>query len=209
MRAGIYGVTYNDVVVYVGQSKNIQRRLIQHRCTLRKGTNRCFILQRMFDMDPEAIGYVVLQGNLDVPELTSAEQRWMDELKPVANRAKANGSCPHTDEARAKMRTHVFTAEHRANMATAQRGKASPFKGVTGRLHHSEETKAKIAAASRGRVIPFEVRSRAQKGRKFTDEHRAKLSAAKMGRKIPPEVVAKRVATLKRRREELSGAPDQ
>ena len=123
------------------------------------------------------------------------------------------------------MRAHVRTPEHRANISAAVRRRTPSNKGVKGKFKHTDEAKAKIAAASRGRVIPFEDRSRGQKGRVFSEEHRDKLRAAKLGkpneavrqamtgRKQSPESVAKRVAafkaTIERRREASVGASGQ
>jgi group I intron endonuclease len=210
-QSGIYGIEYNGRIVYVGQSVNIQVRFGQHRCSLRNGIHRNFVLQRIYDKHPDSLVFITLEEVSDREALTAAEQAWMNHLKPATNLATASGSHPHTDETKAKMRAHQRSEEHRRRLSEAHRGKTSPNKGKVGVFHHTEEAKAKIAAASRGRSISDEerlARSFAQRGRVFSPEHREKLRQAKLGkpneavrkamtgRKQSPELVAKRVASF-------------
>jgi len=103
------------------------------------------------------------------------------------------------------------TPEHLANIAAALTGKTL-----------SEETKAKLRAANLSKKQSAEtIAKRAEKmrGRKMSkavcdalgdrwrgkpksDEQRRKLSEALKGRKLSPETLAKRAATLARKREE-------
>ena len=73
------------------------------------------------------------------------------------------------------------SAEHRAKVSAALKGRVSPMKGKK----FSPEHRAKLSAAA--------------KGKKQSAEHRAKLSAALKGRKLSPEHRAKVSAAAKAR----------
>lgn len=74
------------------------------------------------------------------------------------------------------------SAETRAKMSEAMKGRVSPTKGKApwnkGKTL-SDETKAKMSATRKGRTIPIEIRAKmsaAQKGRKKSDEHKKRVS---------------------------------
>ena len=81
----------------------------------------------------------------------------------------------------------VATAEYRANMSAAHRGKVLSEEhrakiGAAGKgRKHSDEARAKMSASQRGRVLSVETRAKlsvAAKGRVYSDEARAKFSEA-------------------------------
>ena len=73
------------------------------------------------------------------------------------------------------------TAEHRAKMSVAHKGKSKI------QPPHTEEAKAKISAAL--------------KGKNRTAEQKERMAASQRGKKISPEIIAKGIATRKRNRE--------
>lgn len=103
------------------------------------------------------------------------------------------------------------SAEHLAKIARALTGRTLPnevrakiCKSNTGKTQ-SAETIAKRAAKLRGKVKPDHCRNLlgdATRGKPKSADQRRKLSNALKGRKVPPEALAKRAATLARKREE-------
>lgn len=63
---GIYFLLHNDNVVYVGQSSNVEKRIIQHRCS-----------EKQFD------SYRIIPCDEDL--LLYYEKRWIKQFKPVYN----------------------------------------------------------------------------------------------------------------------------
>lgn len=66
---------------------------------------------------------------------------------------------------------------------------------------HSEETKRRIGLKSIGRIFTPEMNKR--KGRPFTEERKLEVSLRFLGKRRSPEVIAKIVATKKRKRMEI------
>lgn len=64
--SGIYFLLQNGKVVYVGQSTNVEKRLIQHRCS-----------------DKEFDSYRVMNCAHDL--LLYYEKRWIKRFKPIYN----------------------------------------------------------------------------------------------------------------------------
>ena len=62
-------------------------------------------------------------------DLIKREQFYMDLLKPICNLAKANGSHPHSEEAKKKMRGRVVSSETRIKLSNSLRGRTSPMRG--------------------------------------------------------------------------------
>lgn len=94
--------------------------------------------------------------------------------RTAETKAKMSASMRGNTNGRGK-KLPPFTAEHRAKLASAKRGRTLKPEHV-----------AKIAAANRGRKFG-----------PLSPEHRAKLSLAKIGKKRPPEVSAKQSASMR------------
>ena len=58
---GIYGIVYKDKVVYVGQSKNMYKRSVQHKQALRNEKHHNFILQRIYDKNKVDFKFVIIE----------------------------------------------------------------------------------------------------------------------------------------------------
>jgi hypothetical protein len=101
-------------------------------------------------------------------------------------------SCPHTDEARAKMskvaKGKIISAEQRDKIAASLRGRPGATRGRKLSPEHIEKT----AAAHRGMKHSAETRAKmsiSHKGKKrapFSPEHRAAMSAARLGKTYKP-----------------------
>jgi len=107
-------------------------------------------------------------------------------------------------ETRAKL-CKPKTAEHRAKLSIAKKGKPTWIKGK----HLSEEHRAKISEAHKGKTHSPEARAKmsaSHKGKPLSAEHRSKLSAANKGnpsgmkgKHHSPETRAKMSEAAKRR----------
>lgn len=137
---GIYQILYKGKCAYVGSALNIQRRFNQHKNTLRRNVHRNFILQRMWNKNGKDFVFHILEEVLDKSLLMEKEQYHIDTLKPFTNLSKANGSHPHTEEAKMKMRGRIVTEKTRKKLSNNLKGRKSWNKGThiqtnTGKTH--------------------------------------------------------------------------
>lgn len=216
--SGIYKITcVTTGKFYIGSSINLQKRLYEHRRTLRNGTHSNHKMQNAWNKHGEQT-FISSVIELALPQfLLEREQYWLDKMKPALNIAisaqSAHMGLKHSTESIAKMSTNrrgkpahnrgqKHTDAARAKMSVAMRGKRSwlgknhrPESREKLRLAHtgkkaSEETKRKQRIASMGKTHSAESREkmrRAALGRTMSDEARAKMSAAKMGRRRDPK----------------------
>lgn len=117
---GVY-LIYNRVsgTCYVGSSYDIQRRWIGHRSRLRGGTHHSQRLQNSWDKHGESAFALQVLCGCCVDDLLTAEQHWIDFLKPEANYAPVAGS----------LRGYKFTEKQRLTCAAA-RGATVTHNGV-------------------------------------------------------------------------------
>lgn len=172
---GIYGIVYKDKVVYVGQSKNMYKRSVQHKQALRNEKHHNFILQRIYDKNKVDFKFVIIEKVKEIELLTEKEQLWMDFYKTV-NLSKANGSYKHTEESLKKMSQYAKnrTEEHKNKLKKSLKGKVSHSKGKKNLFNHTDEAKRKIGEASRGNKYNL--------GKKLADEFRKKLSIQRLNK---------------------------
>ena len=135
---GIYRIDYNGKCAYIGSALDINRRFNQHRDTLRRGVHHNFILQRIWNKRADEFEFSVVTEVEQTNSLATVEQLYIDTLKPICNLAEANGSHPHAEAAKEKMRGRVVSVETREKLSIAHKGKPSPLKGIkTGRVPKS------------------------------------------------------------------------
>lgn len=127
---GIYQIHYLGKCAYIGSALDIQRRFRQHRDTLKRNVHHNFILQRIWGAHQSELEFEVIELVDEASNLAEREQFYIDTMKPIANIAKANGSHPHTEEAKAKMRGRVVSDETRRKLSLALTGRESPVKGI-------------------------------------------------------------------------------
>ena len=143
-KSGIY-LIYNlaNQRVYVGQSRNVKRRLNCHKACLRHSNHSNEHLQRAFSKYGEDKFVFRSVEYCEVENLTEREEYWIGQFSSMNPnrsynllRAKTNGG--HSEETRAKMsaanKGKPKSEEHRAKMIENRKGKI-----------HSAEARAKIS----------------------------------------------------------------
>jgi len=168
-KTGVYCITHIDSGKrYIGSAKIIQRRFLDHKENLRKGTHKNKKLQNAWNKYGEgSFLFHILDYCEDLDELVACEQQWMDSLHPFYNiNTKASSSIGV-----------VRSEETRKKISNAKRG-----------LTLSPEHKAKISAGGRGRVQSEGTRSKISakmmgnqrtKGQKRSDTTKQKMSETK------------------------------
>lgn len=139
---------------YIGSTKNIRQRWIQHLSALRCGRHPNPHLQAAFNKYGEDAFVFSILEEIESENLLGSEQFYLDTRKPEYNIALTAGSPMlgrhHSENTRARLR-----------------------EVMTGR-HHSEDTKRKISAAQ----TPERRRAQSdrRRGRRHSAETRAKIS---------------------------------
>lgn len=159
MTSGVYTITnMKNNKVYVGYSKNTERRLKEHKYALRNGTHHNLLLQRSFDKygeDAFVFEHLECWNESVLPSmenywcklLSTHDPRFGFNMKPTDG---VSGRGKHSEEAIMKMsiagkgRTH--TDESRIKMSIAHTGKTL-----------SPETRLRIGAAGVKPVIDTET----------------------------------------------------
>lgn len=162
MRCGIYMITCVPTGKrYVGSSIRIPERWSQHKTDLRGGRHINFHMQRAWGKHGEsAFTFAILEECAEA-DLIEREQHYIDTLRPEFNGTAA---------AEAPMRGRKMSAEHKAKISRALKGRVGNRKGskmpevakrrigeaLRGNTHKrgkpaSEETKGKMRAAQRRR----------------------------------------------------------
>ena len=147
---GIYKITNKETgMVYVGQSRNIQKRWSEHKRDLRNGAHRNDKLQKAYNKyGVKAFAFEVIEY-CTIEELNEKETYWCNELNALDrykgyNLGEAGGQPMlgrhHTIKARKKMSEY-----HKVHSV----GKGKGFYGKK----HSKETLAKISQALKGKMV--------------------------------------------------------
>ena len=164
MKSGIYQIknTLNNKK-YIGSSKNLQKRLYEHKRTLKLGTHHSIKLQRAWNKygDNNFIFEVLLE--CDCNDLIKNEQKYFDLYKPEYNILEIASS----------------TIGHKHSMET----KVKIGLKSKGRLH-TIESKKKISDANKGKKLTNEHKKIIKEhnlGKKHTAESRENMSLAKKG----------------------------
>ena len=175
-----------DGKVYVGQSKDVRKRLSHHKAYLRRGVHYNTYLQRAFRKHGEKAFKFGVVCKCPEDELDERERGWIDWYQS-------------TD------RKHGYNRELGGN---AKKIIAEETRRKISKIAHnrSAETKHKISeAAKRRQPISNETRHRmseSQKGRTHNDETRRKISNALKGRTLPEKHRSKALEASKSRSDE-------
>ena len=107
MESGVYALYFGDECLWVGQSKDIHRRVSQHRSKLRRGAHLPSF-QSWFDrgrMEGSVIRAEVLELCDDEQRRLKREGHWHHRLRPTCHGTtpQLDGSWAHTLETRAKI----------------------------------------------------------------------------------------------------------
>lgn len=211
MSSGIYCIlcTANGKR-YVGQSRNVQKRLSGHLSKLRHGQHHNIHLQAAFQKyGAESFETAILElceeGMLDIRERT-----WISYLQATNHDFGFNHESGGTtkkqssDETRARIsearRKRHISDETRARVSKTMRQlfanpetRAKMLRNHHGRPH-TPEARARMSEGLRQRYTNREARaklSEALRGKKHTPARRARISEANRGRKLTPETRAR------------------
>ena len=135
---GIY--TIRNVInqkVYVGQSQNIEKRFIAHRCLLRASDHHSSYLQNAWNRYGEDSFEFVMVEETNLASIDQREQFWMDKL----------GAHYNVQPRAASARGYKHTAATKKKISEAQLGRVVP-----------EDRREKISNALKGQVQTEECR---------------------------------------------------
>lgn len=86
---GVYGLSVDGKIFYVGSSKNIKKRVDQHFALLRKGNHKRE-LQEAYNVGKNVVP-ICLEKMTDkntIGDLYSKEMHWIDKIEPVCTERK-------------------------------------------------------------------------------------------------------------------------
>jgi group I intron endonuclease len=205
MTCGVYKLETDNGEIYVGSSKNIEKRIKEHVYTCRKKIHKNDRIQRAF---LNGFGHKILIVCAPA-DLFLYEQICIDALNPSLNISMTAGEQDFNGEIRKRMsegsRKRWSDPEQRRKMSLAQTGKKHSdvtkrkisqnskrfLSSEIGKQHlsrlarmsaergASEETRKKMSERAQGRIISPEARKKmsiAAKGRRLSSEHKAKIS---------------------------------
>lgn len=166
MNCGVYSIVSPSGNMYIGSSKNIKKRWVEHRVKLNKGTHHSPPLQNSWNKYNKELKFNLLL--VCTPQnLLAYEQQYIDFYKPSYNIAKFAGS----------RLGHVPTIETRGKISSALKGVP---KGPRSPI--SVEARQKISLSLLGNK-----RATANKGYVKTEEHRRNLSLSGLGHVVSEE----------------------
>lgn len=127
MNVGIYSISLNNEILYIGQSRNINRRWTFHKYELKNGIHKNVYLQRIYNKNNNII-FSIVEFVKDLSELTMREIYYIKNLKP-----KCNMTIPDKDdnwhmsvERNLKVSKALLgkkkTDQHRRNISAGRKG---------------------------------------------------------------------------------------
>lgn len=212
MTSGIYQICHVESgKVYVGSSKQMEKRWAEHNLQMLRGTHHSTKLRNAVKKYGLAAFVIESLELCEQERLIEREKFWIDAKNAVdggyniRRQPDSNFGNVPSAEARARMSTarmgREVTLETRARMSATKRGivptiaVAASATARKGRAL-SVETRAKLSAAHRGKVkTPEHIAKVAAKlvGRLISEETRKRISEGQKGRKLTPEQLAARM----------------
>jgi len=176
---GIYEIrNIKNGKFYIGSSKSIYKRWVQHKRELKKGTHHNAYLQRSYKVHGEgSYNYSIIE-ECSEDNLFEVEQRHLDKhhgkkecynLSENADRPPAMCGRDHP------MWGKAHSEEAKKKMSEARKGENSPMWGKP----RSEETRKKISEANKGKHAG---ENSPMWGKPKSEETRKKISEAKKGK---------------------------
>ena len=83
--AGIYMLVFGDLF-YIGSSKNINKRVTEHKRLLRQNIHQSKKLQEVYNNNPEFQHYTIYVAN-ETEDILHIEQEYLDKYRPPLNTA--------------------------------------------------------------------------------------------------------------------------
>ena len=173
---------------YVGQTDNLQRRLMQHLRDLRANRDYCSLLQRAWNKYGEDNFKIEIVEFCKVYELDEKEELHIKEKQSMSFQNGYNlfgGGRTQRGEFH-PLKGKKYTKEELSNRPPSKKGKDSPLYGIK----RSPETTKKMSDSTKGRKMTPEwiEKSRVSRtGRPLSQEHRKNISIAKKGKKNTEE----------------------
>lgn len=186
--SGIYKFTNKiDNKVYIGQTKNLRRRIKDHLEDYKKDKSNSYFYKAIRNHKIENFEVeLILEGNFTKIELNEMEIRLIELFKSNNHLFGYNltkGGCAFNT---------IVSEETKKKMSKSQTGRK-----------HTEETKKKIGSNTKGKIVSEESKekmSKSQTGKKLKEETKQKISESNKGKKMKPESIEKtRQANLGRK----------
>mgnify|MGYP003405240184 CR=1 FL=1 len=145
MDSGIYLIQCGDIK-YVGQSRDINKRIIQHKSNLKNNRHANIYMQRLWNKYSEQFEFIVIEY-CNINELDDNEIYWINKLNTIVPNGMnmtdgGYGGYP-SEEARKKISDSKIgkkhTEEHKQKVSDSLIGNKRAFG-----YEHTEETKDKI-----------------------------------------------------------------
>jgi hypothetical protein len=216
---GVYKIEFNGKC-YVGSTiQSFKTRWNNHLTGLRRNKHHNKHMQNAFNKYGEdALKFTVLEIVEKLKDVLTAEQKYIDELKPEYNASPTAGNnygLKHTETTRQKMsKAHkgkIVSDETRERMSEAHA--ASPELsekmrkvniGNKNALGHkvTEEAKGKLSELYKGKKIAEEIKQKigkSHKGLVVSEETREKISKSKTG-KVHSEATKQKISRINKGR---------
>lgn len=172
-KVGIYKIT--NIVnnkCYIGSSRNIMKRISEHKRRLRKKNHHSIKLQRSWDVYGEENFIFEIICECEINQLISLEQKYFDEINPELIILKVAGSFEgyrHTEKTKQLLRekrlkqTFIMTDEWKKNISLSKKGtifseehKLKLSKAHIGKKHSEEQKEKRRNACDRERMIEMQ-----------------------------------------------------
>lgn len=181
MAIGIYKITSPSGKVYIGQSKNIEKRFTNYR-----NLTNCFGQKKLYNslLKYGAINHLFeILEECEIEHLNERERFFQEKFNCLL-------SGLNLVLTKTNVKKSIISEETRQKMSNCRIGKKNIMFGKT----HSKEAREKISKTHKGRVLTDEHKykisqnsSRHNKGKKISAEQKAKFRAKVLGRKLLSE----------------------
>lgn len=96
--SGIYGIKNNlKNRIYIGSSKNIERRIKTHKQHLEKGCHNCRLMQKHYDENKEAFEFFIVEDGICEDYLKSYERFYINKYNALSKMYGYNERYPTLD----------------------------------------------------------------------------------------------------------------
>jgi group I intron endonuclease len=185
MKRGIYKITNPKGEIYIGLSKDIEKRWKQYKNRVGDSNKQLQESLRYFKYDThffeikELIEYSILLTEEENDKILREKERyWIDFYNSNKNGLNGNrGGCG----------VGSHTSESKQKISSALKGKPKPddFGEKRSKEFYTDEWKQKISQSNKGRISPNKGKIGYNKGKIMTDDQKQKISLSLLGKKKP------------------------
>lgn len=162
MKSGIYQITVNNNI-YIGSSKNIQRRYWEHLWKLKNKKHPNNHLQNLYNKHTEESFELTVLDYCDTAQLIENEQKWINLLKPNINKAPVSGTTLGLKLTEEQCKTRSKNNIGRKHSAQSIEKRVNKIKG----RKYTDTHKANISASMSGKTQNKDrVKNRVEKCKK-------------------------------------------